>query len=257
MMSTTTNETMTDARALAATLAEVAGSAGDHPRIDRLADYLTGDLAPGTEARIQDHLVACRDCSAQLLDLESLSEPSPQIAEGVADLATAAAWREQKTRIADHESSRRYRRTMRWVSAVAASFFVATIGLSAHVAQLRRTVTELSRPEVNLAVLYLDSEARTRGIESTKMVVRKDQDSAVLFLTPAGEAFAEYEVEVLSAAGSQVWQSRDLQLSDRDTLRFLLPLKTVPAAEYHLRLYGHEGDRRELLEEFSIHISHI
>ena len=89
---TSSSQEMTDTQALAAVLAAHASArAGDHPELDQLAGYLAGSLAPEAEASIQDHLVTCRACTAQLLDLESLSATGPRVAAGVADLYLALA----------------------------------------------------------------------------------------------------------------------------------------------------------------------
>ncbi len=247
-MSSTTNETIS--RTLASALAEDAGKrAGDHPRLDQLADYLASELTPDVESRIQDHLVACRACSDQLLDLETLSEPDRQTAPGVADLALAAAWREQRARIAAVGVTRRRQRTMRLVSALAASFFIAAIGLSAQVSQLRRMVAELGRPEINLPIAYLDASA-TRGETPPITIERGESDrSLVLTLTPTGsQSWPEYGVEVLSDAGSKVWAGRGLVRNDFGTLRLRMPRALLPTGDYEIRLDGLDGERRERLQ---------
>ncbi len=249
-MISSTNETMTDAQALATALAEDAGKrAGGHPQLDELADYLAGDLAPETQARIQDHLVACRTCTTKLLDLETLSEPGPQPAEGVADLALAAAWREQKTRIADLEGARRHQRTMRWVSAVAASFFVATVGLSVHVTQLRQTIVGLEAPEVNPPVVYLDGSVLRGGAETETTELGAEDRSLILNITPLTTEWTTFEVQVLSASGSEVWTGRGLDLTDYGTLDLRMSRGVMPEGDCQVRLFGLDGDRRELLQE--------
>ncbi len=261
-----TTEAMNDTQALAAVLAETAASrAGDHPRLDDLADYLADALAPAAAARVQDHLVACRACAAKLLDLESLAEPGPETAEGVADLAVVAGWREQKSRIAALEAARRRQRTLRWVSAVAASFFVATVGLSAHLAglsarvtglsarvtQLRDTVADLQTPEVNTPFAYLDPFTARSDETAETVELRPEDRSMFLILTPPSGT-GPWEVEVLSASGSPVWSGGGLVLSDEGTLRLRMPRTLLPAAEYEVRLYGLDGSRRELLQSKSL-----
>ncbi len=247
---TPSSHDMTDDQALAAALAETAGHrADDHPQLDELGDYLAGALAPAGEARVQDHLVACRDCTGRLLDLESLSAPGPQAAEGVADLALAAAWREQKTRIADLENAHRRRRIQRWVSAVAASFFVATVGLSVHVSQLRRTIAGLEAPTANVVTAYLEPSTTRSTTAPVTLTVGEGQRLAVFFLTPpTAPAFASYDVEVLGAAGSRVLQVSGLELSELDNLRAGIPLELMPAGDYEVRLYGVDGEHREQLQ---------
>ncbi len=253
-MTPTTHQAMTDTQALTAALAVDAGRrAGDHPQLDELADYLAGELAPETQARIRDHLVACRTCTTQLLDLESLSGLGPQTDDGVADLALAAAWREQKTRIADLEGAQQRQRTVRWVSAVAASFFVATIGLSVHVGQLRQTIAGLEAPTANVVTAYLEPSSTRSTTEPVTLTVSEGQRLAVFFLTPpTTPSFASYEVEVLDPAGSRVLLVSGLVLSELDNLRAGIPLERTPAGDYEVRLHGLDGGLREQLQAIEL-----
>ena len=245
---------LTDAEALTAALAAGARErSGDHPELDQLADYLAGALAPAVEAGIQDHLVACRACTTRLLDLESLSEPGPPTAEGVADLAVAAGWREQKSRIADLEAARRRQRALRWASAVAASFFVATVGLSVHVGQLRQRIAGLEAPEVNVPTINLDASTLRSSGGVGSIDLRAHHRSVELRLDPVGfEHFPEYEVEILDASGSTIWRGAGLGLDDLGILRLRIPLAFLPSEELEIQLYGHTDGHRERLGTFPI-----
>lgn len=140
------NTQATDEQVFRAVLGELAWErAGEHPDHDALAGYLTGELDVETEARVNDHLVACRSCAATLLDMEPLAQPDTGVAEGVADLATAAAWRDLRHRVFDEESPAWPVVGRHWSTAVAA-LLVATLGLSVWVADLKQQVSELSRP---------------------------------------------------------------------------------------------------------------
>ena len=46
----------------------------DHPTARQLAAYQAGQLSPGEEDEIQEHLVACRECTAALLSLPHFQE---------------------------------------------------------------------------------------------------------------------------------------------------------------------------------------
>ncbi len=249
-MISSTDQSMTDTQALAAALAEDAAKhAGEHPELDELADYLAGSLAPETEARIQDHLVACRACTTKLLDLETLFQPDSPNTNGVVDLAKAAGWREQKTRIADLENARGRQRTLRWASVIAASFFVATVGLSVHVSQLQQTIAGLRAPTANVVTAYLDDPTTRSTADAVKVQISDSQRLAVFFLTPPQTPpFDEYEVEVLDAAGTQVLQISRLEPSEDDNLRIAVPLELMPGGDYEVRLDGLNGERREQLQ---------
>ncbi len=248
-MISSTDQPMTDTQALAAALAEDAAKrGGEHPRLDELADYLASSLAPEVATRVQDHLIACRSCTTKLLDLETLSKPDSPATDGVVDLAIAAGWREQKTRIADLEHARKRQRTLRWASAVAASFFVATLGLSVHVSQLRQTIVELRTPEVNPQVVYLDFGTTRNEAEAVIVKLAPEDRSLLLALTPTGPRWPDYEVEVLNASGSQVWTGGGFIVSDFGTLRLQMPRVLLPDGDYEVRLQGLDGERREQLQ---------
>ena len=244
-MTSNTTHPMSDAEALAAVLAEDANErAGEQPQLEELADYLAGDLSPEREAQIQSHLVSNRTAATQLLDLETLAEPEPQPAEGVADLAVAAGWREQKSRIADMETARRRQNTLRWVSAVAASFFVATLGLSVHVTQLRQKVAELQTPTANEPVVYFDAYAIRSDTEPVTVKLGPKDRSLLFILTPTGPKWPDYEVQVLSASGAEVSSAGGLMPSEMGTLRLRMPRAILDAGDYEVRLFGHDGERR-------------
>lgn len=254
-MNPSTDQPMTDTQALTATLAaDAAKHAGEHPELDQLADYLAGSLSPEKESRVQDHLVACRPCTTQLLDLETLSRPDSPAEEGVADLAKAAGWREQKTRVADLENARNRQRTLRWASAIAASFFVATVGLSVHVSQLRQTVAGLQAPEINPQIVHLDSAATRNEAKVQVVKLRPEDRSLLLALTPTGPKWPEYVIEVLDGSGTQVWTGSGFALSEFGTIRLQMPRALLPADDYEVRLQGLDGERREQLETFRVRI---
>ena len=247
-MTSSTHE-MTDTQALAAVLAANASArAGDHAELDQLAAYLAGDLAPEIEASVQDHLIACQACAAKLLDLEALAPTGPRIAEGVADLALEAGWREHKARIAEADATRRRQRTMRWVSAVAASFFVATVGLSVHVSQLRETMLGLQAPEINAPIAYLDAGATRNRAGAVAINFAPKDRSVLLSLTPpSGPEWPDYEVEIFTETGADVWSGRGFVISDSGTLRLRMPRTWLPAGGYEVRLHGVDGDQRKKL----------
>lgn len=60
-----------------------------HPTLERLADYHLGKLSSDEESRAQRHLVRCRECASQLLDLAAFYEPSDDASPTQVD----AAWR--------------------------------------------------------------------------------------------------------------------------------------------------------------------
>src|SRR3954452_24534213 len=48
----------------------------NHPEPETLAAYHDGELPEGEAQRLQDHLLACRECAALLVDLDGLADPA-------------------------------------------------------------------------------------------------------------------------------------------------------------------------------------
>lgn len=79
-----------------------AGAGGEHPEPARLLAYRDGRLGSADEAALQDHLAACRACSAALLDLDAFESAAAEgAAPAPADLAAAGAWRGLAERLED------------------------------------------------------------------------------------------------------------------------------------------------------------
>ena len=144
--------------------AGVGANTGEHPDAETLAAYHTRDLPEEDERRVQDHLLICRECAALLLDLEGLGDPDFGREVEIPAGTEEATWeRRPRQEIRDNPRQatvvpfppRRRTAPPPWMSALAAALLVAVIGLSAWVASLRRTIDELSRPEVNASVLDL------------------------------------------------------------------------------------------------------
>ena len=246
---TPSDGTAGDERDLIAVLAEDAASrAGDHPEADELVDYLGDSLSPEAESRVQNHLVSCRSCARTLLDLEPLMAPE-SAEQGVADLEVAAAWREVKARAGTAEAQPSRSRQPRWLAAVAASFFVATLGLSAWVVQLRDTVGDLAAPQSNYEILYFES-TRSLGEDVLRVPDGHHRLPVIVTGVDAG-AYESYEVTVINAVGAEVLQIGGLTPSDVGSLRLEIPVTGLSAGDYGLVLYGANGGERELVREMT------
>ena len=250
-----------DSEVLVSALAEHARTAiGEHPEVETLLDYLTGELAAEAAAEVNDHLVGCRRCSEQLLDLEPLSQPDiPR--EGVADLATEAAWREMKARLFPAEAAPvpvpivRPAAYQRWSIGIAAALLLTTGGMSAWVAQLQGRVAELSQLQVNMPVFYI-GEA-TRSIEEESIEVPAGTSRFVLIFTPAHlESYSEYEVRFLDPEGEELLHVSGLKMSESGGLRLGASPEQLPAGRYLVRLNGFDGERWQELEEYSYRIAY-
>ncbi len=241
---------------------------GGHLDADELAAYHAGGLPPEEERRVQDHLVACRECADLLLDLDGLGDASFGADEDLPPNAAETVWagvreqirREEPARPATVVSleSRRARPAVapRWWQALAASLLIATVGLSVWVASLRRTVDELSRPQVNAPVLDLYPEGRARrGVATSTPEVPPDARLFTLILSPAQRgAWEDYEAEISDADGAVVWTARGLRPNAFGSFSLTLPRKALGAGEHRLRLFGLSRNTREPIGEYVLQL---
>lgn len=256
-----TKDPMADSEVFRQVLIEDAKErAGEHPELDTLIEYLADELDPEAQDRVQEHLAGCRSCTQKLLDLEPLVIPDA-IPEGVADLQLEAAWRDFQSRAQAPEPVSRSAFFPRWPAALAASLLVAVVGLSAWVNQLQRTtvdlrrqVAELSQPQVNPPIVYLDEVTRSEP-SGAVAELPSDQSFVLLIVIPsAPEAYSSFEALLTDSTGDEVWSGEGLELSEEGTLRLRLPRDLLPAGDYQVVIRGVAGDQREKVIESSLRV---
>ncbi|HEX4962972.1 MAG TPA: zf-HC2 domain-containing protein [Thermoanaerobaculia bacterium] len=241
-----------------------------HPEPETLAAYHAGELAQGEVQRLQEHLLACRECAALLLDLDGLADPD----FGAGSLSATdqeALWGRIQGEIAQEETPptltplapviplrrpARFAPQPRWLQALAASLLVATVGLSAWVVSLRHTVTELSQPQPNASVIQL-SPLTTRGARGSEPVPGEARRfTVVLYLPGAGRA-AEYRAEVLRADGGRAAEVPGLMFNeDLAGVSLELSRDEIGPGDYRLRLYGStgQGAPEKVVAEYRLHV---
>lgn len=236
---------------------------GEHPDAETLAAYHARELPEEEEHRIQDHLLVCRECAGLLLDLEGLGNPGFGREIDLPAGTEEALWNRLRQEIPKQEAIPFQPRSRTapppWMSALAAALLLAVIGLSAWVASLRRTVDELSRPEVNAPVLDLvphgigpRDEGAAPGAE-----VPAGARMFTLILNPSRRGdFQDYEAEIAPAGGEMAWRNRGLRPNDYGSFSLTLLRRAFEAGDHRLRLFGigREGER-ELLGEYRLRIA--
>ncbi|HEX4963028.1 MAG TPA: hypothetical protein VF173_19515 [Thermoanaerobaculia bacterium] len=242
---------------------------GEHPDAETLAAYHTRELPPAAEQRIQDHLLLCRECAGLLLDLEELDDPDFGREIEVPAGTGEALWDGLRQEITRKEPappaaavipfpSRPRPAPPLWISSLVAALVVAVIGLSVWVASLRRTVGELSRPEVNSTVLDLVPRGigQREGGEVPAAVVPSGSRMVTLILSPARRGdFQDYEAEIARAAGGAVWRERGLRPNDYGSFSLTLPRRALGTGEHRLRLFGIRNGAREVLGEYALRLA--
>jgi hypothetical protein len=243
-------------------VAEAGGGDGDHPDVDALIAYHGGGLPEDEQRRIQDHLVACRECLGHLLELVEFAGPGAgaEGAAGAAEFETAAAWRALRPRLPAAPAARWPRRAV----ALAAALALAALGLGLYALDQRRAATalgerlaELSRPQPGAAIVDLFPASAVRGEGEPVPVVELPAGAGYATLVinlPEGERYGGYEVEILDPAGRPLWSGGGFEASAFGTLRLGVPGGLLPPGEHSLRLYGHDGEERHWIESYAIRV---
>jgi anti-sigma factor RsiW len=238
-----------------------------HPEPETLAAYHAGELTAEEERRLQDHLLACRECSALLLDLDGLADPG----FGAGSLSAtdqAALWDRIQGEIGQEKPERPpapvipLRRpaipgaSPRWLQALAASLLVATVGLSTWVVSLRH---ELSRPQANAKVIQLSTGTVRGGTSSRLNVVPADAPRRfvlLLHLTGLGRA-ARYRAEIVRAEGGKVSDVQGLALDEElDAVSLELSRDEIGPGDYRVRLFPSpgKGTPEDPVAEYPLHV---
>lgn len=234
----------------------------EHPDAEALVGYHEGTLPPAEERRVQDHLVACRECAALAADLEGLGDPGFGAGEDLPQDTGEVVWKSIRQQIRREEGPSKivpFRRAEsaadlpRWVQPLAATLLISTMALSGWVAYLRDRVDDLSSPQLNAPILDLYPAGSTRGEGAGGVQpVPTDTRHVLLILHPPGRTgSAEHGVEIVDAGGRAVWRSdRGLELNADGSFTLWLPRELLGL---RLRLVGIDpGGRRELVAEYAL-----
>jgi anti-sigma factor RsiW len=238
-----------------------------HPTADELAAYHDGELPPEQEERVRGHLLACAECAELLLDFDALRNDPDFGRQRPAPAAELdAVWQAVRAHAAPPPSTvtsasppalrERPRRSdrSRWAQALAAALLIGVIGLSLWVAALRRTVSELSQPQLNAPVLDLQPSPERGSVESgTTLKLPADVKVFTLVLNPASPRdFPSYAVAIERAGGGKVWSGEGLEKNRYGSFSLAVPRSLVPDGTYTIRLFGKDGVHNEPLGEYSI-----
>lgn len=226
---------------------------GPHLEPEEIAGYHNGRLSPADERRVQDHLVACRECSELLLDLQNFGDPAFGAGEAIPDRAGEQVWEgiQKEIQPPNVVPFRRERRneTPRWLKSLAAMLLLSTMALSGWVASLRSRVQELSGPQANTPVvdLYPVSSVRGEGGPVVPPIPPEAERITVILRSPGLPDFPSYGVEILRAGSSATWVQDGLKPA-YNSFSLSLPRSWIGDVRIRLVGIGLQGERRTIGE---------
>ncbi len=197
------------------------------PPADELVAAALGESGRRARRRLAAHVRACSDCAEEL--------------RAVAAAAPLDAAPERILR--------------RWLPLVASGALAALL-LTWNLFLWRGRLGP-PEPAVNVPIFDLDPGGMTRGAEATErnFEVASDVELVTLILNLGEEpAHAGYALELADSGDVLVWQGTGLERSPYDTFTVVLPRAMLAPGRYRLRLFGLDGHRRVLLEEYAFRL---
>lgn len=235
--------------------------AGPHPAPERLLEYQEWLLGQAEAEAVQDHLALCPECTRKVLELAGTLPP--ELPAGVAPLSDeqmAEIWPAIRGRLPlsapiPLETGRPRRQAWRTALPLAASLLLATtLAASYWAGSMLRENRRLAEPRVNVAVEDLVPVGQTdvRRERSSRKDVSPQAEAVLLVLNVADlRPFPAYGAEIREGPqGPVLWSSDRLRRSSRGNFTVQLSRPFPGSGPYRIRLFGIDGDRRELLAEY-------
>ena len=238
-------ETSSDFRDTLLELIDSSQEPVDHPSPDQWLAYQRGELPAEEEARLQEHLGRCRDC----FDLAAGAAEFARPEEDGETMETAAVWRlvrpqldppSDNVRAISAAAPRPRSRTRLPPYALAASFFVALVGLTAWNLQQRSALEALRAPRANVPSFELDAGERFVPAGRERSMPAGPR---MLVFHPA-EDLPAYRLVIHEAATGRELSSHEL-LPDRNLAFNLYLPEGLPPGRYRLELLDGAGKVRE------------
>jgi Putative zinc-finger len=240
-------ETSSNFRDTLLELIETSPEPVEHPSPDQWIAYQRGELPAGEETRLQEHLARCRDCFDLAAAAAELAQPDEEPAAGQ-QVETAALWRLLWSRLDSASRQTRAtsagpRRPPSWRSrlpyALAASLFVALVGLGAWSVHQQSVLDALRAPQPNARIFDFAAGERLSAPASAERIISAPTGPWMLVLHPAEELPA-YRLTLRDAATGKTLWSVELRLDEDFALTLQLPEGLRPG-RYRLELSDSSG----------------
>jgi hypothetical protein len=128
------------------------------------------------------------------------------------------------------------------------------------IARLRRTITELSTPQIDVPIVDLDPSSPTRG-NTTGAVTKIEPPPTANFFTlilniTGQQQDSAYAVEIFDTNDKTVWRGQRLRLGPEYKVNLTLARRLFPAGRYLIKLYGLREGKQEPLADYPVLISY-
>jgi hypothetical protein len=125
------------------------------------------------------------------------------------------------------------------------------------IAELRRSVDDLSQPQVNVPITDLEQQADRGGDGATTVTAPVGANIFTLILHVAdGPSFPDYALEVIDGRGQRLMCAGSLLKSQLNTFTMALPRRLLPAGQYRLKLYGLRPGHGEVVAEYQMRLNY-
>jgi hypothetical protein len=237
------NESSSDFRGTLLELIDMSPEPADHPSPDQWLAYHRGELSEDEEARLAEHLVRCRDCFDLAEAAAAFAQPDEEPGASQ-EVETAALWRLLRPQLDPSRQNvreissgpRRPSWRFRLPTALAASFFVALVGLTAWNLQQRSALEALRAPKPDTPILDFSAGERLSSSEETTL-----SGPSTLVFHPDDE-LPVYRLALREAeTGHEVWS---FELRPDEDFALTLQLSGLPRpGRYRLELSDGSGGR--------------
>ncbi len=128
------------------------------------------------------------------------------------------------------------------------------------IAGLRQSISELSRPQLDVPIVDLDSSGPTRGNTTgaaTKIEPPPTANFFTLILNITGQqTHPTYAVEIFDSNGKRVWRVERARMGRDRSVNLTLARRMFPAGRYLIKLYGLRDGKQEPVADYPVLISY-
>ena len=125
------------------------------------------------------------------------------------------------------------------------------------IAELRRSVDDLSQPQVNVPITDLEQQGNRGGDGATTVTAPVGANIFALILHVSdAPSFPDYALEVIDGSGRRLMRAQSLRKSQLNTFTVALPRRLLPAGRYRLKLYGLRSGHGEVVAEYQIRLNY-